>query len=243
MSRTNHDVLNAAHPHEWARAEYLLPGYLKKTLAGSDQEWMKQWTAQIQSAGGQSANALAAETAWTLAAQDALNHRTADFNVEAGWQKLASGLQQEPVQQVKPALSMSQSFKNWVAKVVRMQQDRALQWWQKPAIGALASAMIVGQMGFLAATVKQVYVLTTDTAMVTPSAGASRPVDGVLLKVIFKPNASVKDISATLNSVQGRVTGGPGALGVWEVEVPSDKLAVALQTLGKAKTVESVAQE
>ena len=243
MSQNNHDVLSAAHPQEWARAEHLLPGYLKKTLPESDQEWMKQWTSQIQSAGGQSANALAAETAWTLAAQDALARQAADFNVETGWTKLAAGLQYQPDQPAQPALSTSQRFKNWVAKLVRMQQDKALQWWQKPAIGALASAMIVGQMGFLAATVKQVYVLTTDTSMVTPSAGGSRPVDGVLLKVIFKSNASVKDMSATLNSVQGRVTGGPGALGVWEVEVPADKLAVALQTLSKAKTVESVAQD
>ena len=139
--------------------------------------------------------------------------------------------------------SAYQKVKDWLAKLARMQKDRALQWWQKPAIGALASAMIVGQMGFLAASVKQVHTLTTDVSMVTPSSGASRPTDGVVLKVVFKPKASVKDIMASINSVKGRVVGGPGALGIWEVEVSSDQLVNAAQTLGKSKTVESVAQE
>ena len=243
MSQSNHDVLNAAQPREWARAEHLLPGYLNKTLPTSDQEWMKQWTSQIQSAGGPVASALEAETAWIRSAQNALSLQAADFNAEVGWQKLAAGLQQEPAQQEKTEVSMSQKLKNWLAKLARMQQDKALQWWQKPAIGALASAMLVGQMGFLAATVKQVYVLTTDTTMVTPSSGGTKPVNAVSLNVIFKPNSSVKDITKILNIVQGRVTGGPGALGIWEVEVPSEKLTTALQLLGQSKLVESVTQQ
>jgi hypothetical protein len=251
MSQSNHDVLNAAHPDEWARAEHLLPGYLKKTLSASDQGWMKQWISQIETAGGVPAEALESEITWVRAAQDDLGGQATHFNAQTGWQKLQAELQSElaakatvnPSSMAVPIPSLHQKFRQWLAKLARMQQDRALQWWQKPAFGALASAMIVGQMGFLVATVKQVYVLTTDTTMVTPSSGASRPVDGALLKVIFKPNASVKDIMATLNSIQGRVTGGPGALGIWEVEVPTDKLPNALQLQGKSKTVESVTQE
>ena len=243
MNPSHHDVLSAAHPQDWARAEHLLPGYVKKTLSVPDQEWMKQWITQIETAGGVVAKALESETAWVRAAQDTLSERATDFNAQLGWQKLQAGLQSELAPVVAPSVSVYQKFKEWLAKLARMQQDRALQWWQKPAIGALASAMIVGQMGFLAATVKHVYELTTDTTMVTPSSGASRPVGGVVLKVIFKPNANVKDIMDILNSIQGRVTGGPGALGIWEVEVPADKLPNALQLLGKSKTVESVTPE
>ena len=243
MSQSNHDVLSAAQPQNWARAEHLLPGYLKNTLSGSDQEWMKQWITQIENTGGAVADALESETAWIRTAQDMLSTQPTEFNAHAGWQKLQAELQSERAPEVAPRVSLLHKLKQWMAKLARMQQDRALQWWQKPAIGALASAMIVGQMGFLAATVKHVYELTTDTTMVTPSSGASRPVDGVLLKVIFKPNASVKDIMATLTSIQGRVTDGPGALGIWQVEVPTEKLPNALQLLGKSNTVESVTQE
>lgn len=251
MNQSDHDVLKAAHPQEWARAEHLLPGYLKKSLSSSDEEWMKQWINQIETAGGLAAKALESETAWVRAAQDALGDQIAEFNAQAGWEKLQAGLQSEAIINATanslaneaPTTSLYKKLQQWLAKLARMQKDRALQWWQKPAFGALASAMIVGQMGFLAATVKQVYVLTTDTSMVTPSSGTTRPVDGALLKVIFKPIASVKDVMATLTSIQGRVTGGPGALGIWEVEVPLDKLPTALQILGKSQTVESVTQE
>ena len=243
MSQNNHDVLKAAYPEEWAKAEHLLPGYLKKTLSGSDQEWMKQWMTQIENTGGAVADALESETAWVRTAQDVLSTRATEFNAHAGWQKLQAGLQSELAPEVEPRVSLLQKLKQWMAKLARMQQDRALQWWQKPAIGALASAMIVGQMGFLAATVKHVYELTKDTTMVTPSSGASRPVNGAVLQVIFKPNASVKDIMTSLNSVQGRVTGGPGVLGIWEVEVPTDKLPTALQLLSQSNVVESVTQQ
>ena len=161
MSQSNHDVLSAAHPLDWARAEHLLPGYLKKTLSGSDQEWMKQWMTQIENTGGAVADALESETAWVRTAQDVLSTRATEFNAHAGWQKLQAGLQSERAPEVASRVSLLQKLKQWLAKLARMQQDRALQWWQKPAIGALASAMIVGQMGFLAATVKQVYVLTS----------------------------------------------------------------------------------
>ena len=134
-------------------------------------------------------------------------------------------------------------LKRWLAKIALMQQDRALQWWQKPAVGVLGSAMIIGQMGFLAAAVKQLYVAHTDTTLVSPSSGASRPIDGVLIKVIFKPTASIKEVMNVLSSVQGRVTGGPGALGIWEVEVPADKVSAALDLLAKAKAVEAATRE
>ena len=251
MSASSHDVLSAAHPADWAKAEHLLPGYLKKTLSTTDKEWMKQWIDQIENTGGATAEALAAEISWVQTAQDVLGEQNATFNAQAGWQKLQAGLQNDAEsdatagqsKELMPTASAYQKLRQWLGKLARMQQDRALQWWQKPATGVLASAMIVGQMGLLAAAVKQVYVMTTDTAMVTPSSGSSRPVDGAVLKVIFKPNASVKDILAILNSVQGRVTGGPGALGIWELEVPTDKLPTALELLGKSKTVESVTQQ
>ena len=251
MNTSNHEVLSAAHPADWAKAEHLLPGYLKKNLSASDQEWMKQWIYQIQNTGGATAEALAAEITWVELAQDVLGEQSAAFNAQAGWQKLQAGLKNEAAsgatvsQSAEPtqAVTSFQKLRQWMGKLARMQQDRALQWWQKPATGVLASAMIVGQMGLLAAAVKQVYVMTTDTATVTPSSGSNTPVDGAVLKVIFKPNSSVKDILGVLNSVQGRVTGGPGALGIWEVEVPTDKLPSALEMLGKSKTVESVTQQ
>ena len=263
MKNTNHDILNAAQPETWARAEHLLPGYLKKTLSTPDQAWMEVWINQTQIAGGPVAAALTSELAWVRGAQETLGQQALAFNTQNGWHKLQATLQNEltvknnmgaspgtsaPALATQaaispPAPSLLRQIKLWLAKLARMQKDRALHWWQKPAVAALASAMVIGQMGFLAAAVKQVHTLTTDASMVTPSSGASRPTDGVVLKVVFKPKASMQDIMASLNRVKGRVVGGPGALGIWEVEVPTDQLLNAVQTLGKSKTVESVTQE
>ena len=244
MSQTNNEVLSAAFPQEWAKAEHLLPGYLKKTLADYDQEWMEQWITQTNAAAGLPAAALQSEIGWVRSVQRSLTDESVQFNAQAGWDKLQAGLDIAPPMATLPAKpSKLQKLSSWLAKLLRMQQDRALQWWQKPATGVLASAMIVGQMGLLAATVKQIYVLPTDSAMVTPSSGATRPVDGAVIKVVFKPDASVQDITAALNSVQGRITGGPGALGIWDVEVPTEKLPGALAFLGKSRAVESATQQ
>ena len=247
MSQTNHYVLSAAYPQEWARAEHLLPGFLKKTLSTSDQEWMEQWTNQIETADGLAAEALRKETAWVKSAQESLSQRATEFNAQAGWQKLTAELEAERRGKAAPRLespvSVFQKFKQWLTKIAQMQHDRALQWWQKPAAGVLGSALIIGQMGFLAAAVKQLYVAHTDTTIVSPSSGASRPTEGALLKVAFKPDATVKDIMSVLTSIEGRVTGGPGALGIWEIEVPTDKLPAALKLLEGSKAVESVMRE
>ena len=271
MTSFNSDVLSNTHPTDWPCAEHLLPGYLKKTLTPLDQEWMEQWITQVNAGGGSAAEALKAETAWVRAAQEVLSDATTAFNAQAGWQKLQADLNAEvntnfaanlaaklnakpnvelgvelPSQAAfiaQPAVSVLGKLKRWLAKMVLMQQDRALQWWQKPAVGVLGSAMIIGQMGFLAAAVKQLYVAHTDMTTVSPSSGVSRPIDGVLIKVIFKPTASIKEVMSVLSSVQGRVTGGPGALGIWEVEVPADKVSAALDLLAKAKAVEAATLE
>ena len=168
MTQRNHDVLTAAHPADWERAEHLLPGYLKNSLPASDQEWMKQWINQIETTGGVTADALAAETAWVRTAQDVLGGQATNFNAQAGWQRLQAGLQIQAVSGAGVSLTANptstttafRKVRQWLVKLAYMQQDRALQWWQKPAAGVLASAMIVGQMGLLAAAVKQAYVMT-----------------------------------------------------------------------------------
>ena len=117
--------------------------------------------------------------------------------------------------------------------------DRATAWWRKPVIGALASAMIVGQMGLLAAVVKQMSPERAEVTSATPLSG-SQSVDGaIVLSVVFKDNASLLDVRTLVDSVQGRVVGGPGALGVWDVEVPKEKLAEALKIFAASTAVES----
>ena len=251
MNPSNNDILSAHSPNTWTRAEHLLPGYLKKNLAASDQVWMEDWIAQTNNAGQAVADALASEMDWVRNAMNEAQGQGSTFNLEQGWQKLQASVQSEPVVLAAteaatspiPMVSLSMRLQQWFAKLLRMQTDRALSWWQKPAFGALASAMIVGQMGFLAATVKQVHTLTTDAAMVIPASGASRPAQGAVFKVVFKAKATTADIMDALNQVQGRIVGGPGALGLWEIEVPIALQEVAMKKLTQAKAVESATQE
>lgn len=252
MSTANHYILSEAHPEAWAHAEHLLPGYLKKNLTPHDQKWMEEWINQIQTTGGAVAKALTSEVDWVRAAQEEFASQTYAFNADVGWEKLQTSLQAEPSQGIgttaasatlKLAPSLTEQLKQWLAKLVRMQKDAALHWWQKPAFAALGAAICIGQMVFLTAAIQQGYTLNSETTIVMPSSGASRPMQGIVFKVVFKPKASTTDIMDALNKVQGRIVGGPGALGLWDIEVPSTLQATALQMLTESSAVESVSQE
>ena len=131
----------------------------------------------------------------------------------------------------------------WAKNEIQTRIAGAAAWWRKPVVGVIASAMIVGQMGLLAAVVKQMSNIPTVTEGVTPSSGAPSLEGMQVLLIVFKDNASLLDVRTLIDSVQGRVIDGPGALGIWLVAVPKDQLDASLKRVGAAKAVESVAPQ
>jgi hypothetical protein len=129
----------------------------------------------------------------------------------------------------------------WVKSQARARVDKLVGMWQKPVVAAMASAMIIGQMGLLAAVVRYTYNVEPQVALVSPAAGGKVDPDSVVLAIVFKDKTTVKQMNQLLASVQAQVVGGPGAIGVWEVAVPKDKLAEAMKLFGSSKLLESVA--
>ena len=224
------------------RARHLIPGFLKKTLAADDKEWMTQFLDTLNLQGGTTAVEFAQEMAWVERSQQQLAQDAPDFDAQAGWQRMQSRLD-APEQPVRLQVTPLQMAMRRLKTQIRNRIDRAIAWWRKPVVGVLASAMIVAQMGLLAAVVKRLNQAPSVAESVSPASGAPS-LDGMkVLTIVFKDSASLLDVRTLIDNVQGRVIDGPGALGVWRVAVPQDKLDASLKHLGAAKTVESVASQ
>ena len=224
------------------RARHLIPGFLKKTLAADDKEWMTQFLDTLNLQGGTTAVEFAQEMAWVERSQQQLAQDAPDFDAQAGWQRMQSRLE-APEQPVRLQVTPLEMAMRRLKAQIRIRADSAIAWWQKPMVGVLAAAMIVTQMGLLAAVVKQMDQVTPVTESVSPASGAPS-LDGMkVLTIVFKDSASLLDVRTLIDNVQGRVIDGPGALGVWRVAVPQDKLDASLKRLGAAKAVESVASQ
>ena len=225
------------------RARYLIPGFLKKTLAADDKEWMTQFLNILHQQGGLAAVDLAQEIAWVERSQQQLAEDTPAFDAQAGWQRLQGRLDAPGplVKQQLPHATPITTAAAWVKAQIHRRLNNAVAWWRKPLVGVLASAMIITQMGLLAAVVKQMSEVQTATVSATPSSGA-RSLEGLtVLTIVFKDSASLLDVRKLIDSIQGRVIDGPGALGVWQVAVPKDKLDASLKRLSASNAIESAA--
>lgn len=224
------------------RARHLIPGFLKKPLAADDKEWMTQFLDALNLQGGTRAVEFAQEMAWVERSQQQLAEDAPDFDAQAGWQRMQSRLDapEQPVKLQDTPLAIAM---RWLKTQIRNRTDSAIAWWRKPMVGVLASAMIVAQMGLLAAVVKQMSQIQTVAESVSPASGAQSLEGMAVLTIVFKDTASLLEVRTLIDSVQGRVIDGPGALGIWQVAVPKDKLEVSLKQLGAAKAVESVATQ
>lgn len=236
------------------RARHLIPGFLKKTLADDDKQWMAQFLDTLKQQGGSPAVEFTQEMAWVERSQQQLAQDAPAFDAQAGWQRMqgrldASAKPAEPNQpgkaspKVSPKASPFTTAVAWAKAQIRVRVNNAANWWRKPMVGVLASAMIVGQMGLLAAVVKQMSQVQVVSESVSPSSGAPSLEGMSVLTITFKDSASLLEVRTLIDSVQGRVIDGPGALGVWLVAVPKDKLNASLKRLGAAKAVESVAPQ
>lgn len=257
MSTSN----NPLHPlsnDDIERARNLIPGYLKKTLPTDDTAWMAHFLNTLNDHGGPTATAFEEEMRWVAHTQAQLAQSTPVFDTQKGWQRMQSRLvaaaplqvtQVTPAAQANPPAAQQRrqapkpSLLTWLKTQIKARIDKAVLTWQKPAIGALASAIIVGQMGLLAAVVKQMSHPDVVVAGVTPSSGSQTLEGSIVLAVVFKDEATLLQMRELLDSVQARVIGGPGAIGVWEVAVPKERLNEAIKALGAAKVVESVAPQ
>ena len=224
------------------RARHLIPGFLKKTLADDDKEWMTQFLDTLDLQGGTPAVEFAQEMAWVERSQQQLAEDAPAFDAQAGWQRMQSRLDvpEQPVRSQDTPLEIAM---RWLKAQIRNRTNSAIAWWQKPMVGVLASAMIVAQMGLLAAVVKQMSQIQSVTESVSPASGAPSLVGMRVLTIVFKDSASLLDVRTLIDSVEGRVIDGPGALGVWQIAVPNDQLDASLKRLGAAKAVESVASQ
>lgn len=228
------------------RARDLIPGLLKKTLAANDKEWMTQFLDSLNRQGGTIAVEFAQEMAWVERSQEQLADDAPAFDAQAGWQRMQSRLDApmsvaDPKPHVKKAASSPAA--SWVKTQIHNWINNAVAWWRKPVVGVLASAMIVAQMGLLVAVVKQMNQLQTTSVGVTPASNAPSLEGLAVLSIVFKDRASLLEVRTLIDSVQGRVVDGPGALGVWLVAVPKDKLDASMKRLGAAKAVESIAPQ
>ena len=225
------------------RATHLIPGFLKKTLAADDKQWMTQFLDHLNQQGGATALEFAQEMAWVERSQQQLAEDAPSFDAQSGWQRLQARLDTPALPARRPVTAGPLArAAGWVREQIRSRVSSALSWWKKPVVGVLASAMIVGQMGLLAAVVKHMNNLRPIAEVVTPSSGAPSLEGQVILTIVFKDSANLLDVRSLIANVEGRVVDGPGAIGVWQVAVPKANVEASIKRLSTATAVESVTQ-
>lgn len=228
------------------RAQLLIPGLLKKTLGTDDSEWMAQFLNTLRTQGGPVLAEFEQEMAWVERTQQHLTQNSPVFDAQAGWQRMQGRMDAESEKVIvsPPASTMrSTSVGQRVKSLFRDRVDKAIDWWQKPIVAALASAMIVGQMGLLAAVVSYISKIEKQAAVVMPASGNKSLPNSIALAVVFSDKATLPQVQQLLGSVQAQVVGGPGAIGVWEIAVPKDRLTEAMKVFGASKIVESAAPQ
>lgn len=228
------------------RARHLIPGYLKKTLSANDSEWMAQFLSSTKLNNPTFSGEFESEMAWVAQTQAQLAQAAPAFDVQSGWQRVQGRLdtpgafaqQANTAQAARP--HRPRGIINWIKSQARARLDKLIRMWQKPVVAVMGSAMIIGQMGILAAVVRYTYNVEPQVAMVSPASGSKVDPDSVVLAIVFKDKVTARQMQQLLGSVQAQVVGGPGAIGVWEVAVPKDKLAEAMKLFGSSKLIDSV---
>jgi anti-sigma factor RsiW len=120
-------------------------------------------------------------------------------------------------------------------KVVELPRRPERPRWLAPAF-ALAASMLLAQAAVIG------YLVHERNAALAPLSGQP-PASGELLQVVFKADATERDIRGLLASVDAELVGGPGALGVYTIRVPAGRADAAAAALrGRADVVESVAR-
>lgn len=228
------------------RAQLLIPGLLKKTLGTDDSEWMAQFLNTLRSQGGPDLAEFEQEMAWIERTQQHLAQTSPVFDAKAGWQRMQVHMDataEKVVVSAPAAPTRPHNIVHWVKSQFRAHIDKTIHWWQKPVVAALASAMIIGQMGLLAAVVSYIYKIEKQAAVVMSASGNKSLPNSIALAVVFSDKATLPQVQQLLGSVQAQVVGGPGAIGVWEIAVPKDRLTEAMQVFGASEIVESAAPQ
>jgi hypothetical protein len=230
------------------RAQALIPSFLKNLLSADDSVWMTQFLSQLQSSDPALAQAFTEEMQWVQKTQQHMESTLPHMDINAGWAHLAQQVSQSPSAQAaartptpSQVRSQNESFFELTIRWMKIQALRLLGLWRKPVVAVLGSAMIVGQMGLLAAVIKQLHHVE-NSAHVIPASGskAALPENSVMVQVVFKDNTSVADIRKLLDLSGAQIIGGPSALGVWEVQIEKAKQTAAIEQISKSKAVESI---
>lgn len=242
-NRDGRDTRFSAVLSDIERARNLIPGFLKKTLSGDDKEWMTQFLNSLPRQGGDTYADFKQEMAWVERTQQQLADQEPAFDAQAGWSRLQRRIESPELAAPKPSASPTNALVAWLKTQARTRFSRAAAWWRKPAVGVLASAMIVAQMGLLAAVVTQLRDVQTVVEGVVPASGAPSLEGSAMLSVVFKDSASLLEVRTLIDSVGGRVVDGPGALGVWLIAVPTKQLYASVKRLSTAPAIESVSAQ
>jgi hypothetical protein len=228
--------MTSTEMNDFERARLLIPGFLKKTLADDDKAWMTQFIETLPQQSESLSRQFHDEMAWVELTQAQLNAATPVFDSQAGWKTMENQLD---LQNTKTTPKPRKNLGDLLKALVSAKFGMLIAFWRRPMVGVLASGMIVAQMGLLAALVRYTGQSGTQENVVVPASGASSVAGAVLFSVVFKDAASSKEIRELLAANQAQIVGGPGAIGVWVISVPKEKLLDAAKAFVKSPIVES----
>jgi hypothetical protein len=196
----------------------LLPAYVNNTLADDDQAFMDNWMRDESD----QHPALRDEMRWLALTREQLRESTPLVAADAGWHQLLARIESQPKRAAAPQGWWDGTW------------SRLRDWWANPVVGFAVAAVLAVQLGTIA------WLSRSDDDAARPMAApaATPATDTAWLQVVFKDQASVAQVRAALAAAGASVVEGPGALGVWKVQVGRGEAEAALAALRRQAAVE-----
>lgn len=217
--------LTVIPPEELARVRELLPWYANQSLNAEDATWLQTWLSQHQ---GQVPEIMA-ELVWI---QLTIQQVRATIAVPEPAHGLDTLLNR--IQQAQPSTAPTPKPRNQPVPEIS-------SWWQqrwselqyfftRPVVGMACAALVIAQMGVIGRlTLSEKQDTPHDLA---PLSGGVTAKEGMqFLQITFRETATEGDIRKILQTVDGTIVAGPGALGIYTISIPQEKIKIAFKTL------------
>ena len=177
-----------------------------------------------------------AERQWLERSAGQLRADRDALDVSGNWARIEQHIRQASA---KPASPVSRTRRGLGITLLASWFRR----WRQAAAGFALGAAAAAAVAWTLLPVLPVFAPPTHSALQPLGASAPSPANAVLLQVVFRDQASVAQMRAALQAAGASVRSGPSSLGIWSVEVPSDRARAALAALQASAAVEHVAQQ
>lgn len=220
---------------ELRRAQALLPWFVNGSLSAVDEQWLKEWLEYHPEE-----TEIHTELVWLKQTANQVKSSVELPDADHGLDLLLSKIHQE-----KSIAAEVKRLANRSAQSPRSLWSKFIDLMSSPIMSMGLVALLLVQTGVIKTLLnsKNSPNSIEQSQDLTPLSGSNQPVNGTVLQLTFVPSSTEAQMSKILNNAHAEIVSGPGALGIYVVQVPSSDADRAVKAFEQEKQViESVRQ-